>query len=998
MVVERCVDFVQHADRRGVGEEHREDQRQRRQCLFAAREQRQRLRFLARRLGDDLKAGFQRIVALDQVKRRLAAAEQLGEQPLEMGVDGFERGQKPLARLAVEALDAGAQLLDRFDEVVALGGERGVLGFDLAQLLLGAQVDGAEAIAVAAQLFQLRLDLRQRRQVDAVLHLGQRRHRAGLDLEHVADFPFGILQTTLAAVHAFLGAGGGFARARQRLQRDSRGAIGFRHRGFGGGERIGCVAPILLGVLDLADDGAALFREQRRRVVELGVLRLHLGDARFDGRDLRGRTLLAGLPFVTFGRYRLQAAVRKLGFARQRLRFRAHLRRKPAMAIDLGPHLAELRFGVEARRQLAKRGGRGFMGGGDFRAVAGQAVVGFGQRGAARRVAVDLALGAGMTFARGVGLALRRAPGVARLALGRGGCGDGLTGGGDRLLGRLQRLPPLGHFRARALDLALDIGKTRALGEAARRAGRGVGRGHEAVPAPDVAFQRYQPLAGLEMCDQFRAALFGDDSDLGQTPRQFGRRVHVGGKSFDALGQRRVFGRHARTGPAHRRGLVHRCVEVVAKHGADRLLVALVDADAVDDRRPQVLAFAVQDLGDGLGFGFEPLGPLVGFLQWSARRFDAGAGSFELPSRGGMFGLAFSAQAFRLRERLLRALDRRAQRIEIAEAAGLLRQRLGLALHVCDLLIDARQTVAMGPYVRFELVTFRGEVGQRAGQFRERGLCRGEGCFRLRRPLVDAAAGLDARLDLLLQLGVLGLQPPQGVIGIGGLPLLALDVGCKLRQPAIEFGGALLRALLLAVERLARAGEALQSGGGAGFRLAQRRQFGRAFRLEAGGFRLLAGAFGQFANVQIVNSGGFRHLGLRVQPAQVEQHGLGLAHFRRDVAIADRLPRLLLEAIHLAGELADHVLDAGEIGFGGLQPQFGFMASCMQAGDAGGVLQHATALFGLGLDDLADLALMHQRRRTRAGGGVGEQDLHVAGANVAAVDAIDRAGLALDPA
>ena len=93
VVVERRVDFVQHADRRGVGEEHREDQRQRGQRLLAAREQRQRLRLLAGRLGDDLEAGFQRIVALDQVQRGFAAAEQFGEQPLEVAVDGLERGQ-----------------------------------------------------------------------------------------------------------------------------------------------------------------------------------------------------------------------------------------------------------------------------------------------------------------------------------------------------------------------------------------------------------------------------------------------------------------------------------------------------------------------------------------------------------------------------------------------------------------------------------------------------------------------------------------------------------------------------------------------------------------------------------------------------------------------------------------------------------------------------------------------------------------------------------------
>ena len=193
-------------------------------------------------------------------------------------------------------------------------------------------------------------------------------------------------------------------------------------------------------------------------------------------------------------------------------------------------------------------------------------------------------------------------------------------------------------------------------------------------------------------------------------------------------------------------------------------------------------------------------------------------------------------------------------------------------------------------------------------------------------------------------------------------------------------------------------GEPLQAGGGAGLGLAQARQFGGADRLDARGFRLLAGALGHLADGEVVGVGGFRHVGIGLHPAQMKQHRLGLAHLGRDFAVADRLARLLLQAVDLPGELADHVLDAGEVGFGGLQPQFGLVAAGVKAGDAGGIFQHAAALLGLGLDDLADLALVHQRRRTRAGRGIGEQDLHVAGAHVAAVDAIDRARLALDPA
>jgi hypothetical protein len=50
IVVERRVDLVEDADRRRVGEEHGEDQRQRRQRLLAARQQRQHLLALARRV------------------------------------------------------------------------------------------------------------------------------------------------------------------------------------------------------------------------------------------------------------------------------------------------------------------------------------------------------------------------------------------------------------------------------------------------------------------------------------------------------------------------------------------------------------------------------------------------------------------------------------------------------------------------------------------------------------------------------------------------------------------------------------------------------------------------------------------------------------------------------------------------------------------------------------------------------------------------------------
>ena len=123
-VVERRVDLVEHADRRRVGEEHREDQRQRGQRLLAAGEERHDLRLLAGRPRDDLEAGFERIVGFGELQLRRAAAEEVGEQPLEVRVDRVEGGEQPLAALAVEAADALAQALDRRDQVVALGDQR----------------------------------------------------------------------------------------------------------------------------------------------------------------------------------------------------------------------------------------------------------------------------------------------------------------------------------------------------------------------------------------------------------------------------------------------------------------------------------------------------------------------------------------------------------------------------------------------------------------------------------------------------------------------------------------------------------------------------------------------------------------------------------------------------------------------------------------------------------------------------------------------------------
>jgi len=65
-IVERRVDLVENADRRRIGEEQSEDERDGGQRLLAARQQGQGRQALARRLRHDLEPRFQRVVALDQ--------------------------------------------------------------------------------------------------------------------------------------------------------------------------------------------------------------------------------------------------------------------------------------------------------------------------------------------------------------------------------------------------------------------------------------------------------------------------------------------------------------------------------------------------------------------------------------------------------------------------------------------------------------------------------------------------------------------------------------------------------------------------------------------------------------------------------------------------------------------------------------------------------------------------------------------------------------------
>ena len=129
-----------------------------------------------------------------------------------------------------------------------------------------------------------------------------------------------------------------------------------------------------------------------------------------------------------------------------------------------------------------------------------------------------------------------------------------------------------------------------------------------------------------------------------------------------------------------------------------------------------------------------------------------------------------------------------------------------------------------------------------------------------------------------------------------------------------------------------------------------------------------------------------------------QQFRLGLPDSPRDVAIPAGLASLPLQCAKLRLELASQIFRARHVGLGGAQLQFCLVAARMQAGDAGGFLQHRAAILRPSRDQRADPSLADHAGGMRAGRHVGEQGLHVAGTHLLAVHPILAARSARDTA
>src|SRR5262249_1585672 len=90
-LVERRVDLVEHAEGGGLVLEDGKNERDRGERLLAAAHEIDVAELFARRLRDDLDAGFQKVLGVREHELGSASGEELGEKRLEARIDGIER-------------------------------------------------------------------------------------------------------------------------------------------------------------------------------------------------------------------------------------------------------------------------------------------------------------------------------------------------------------------------------------------------------------------------------------------------------------------------------------------------------------------------------------------------------------------------------------------------------------------------------------------------------------------------------------------------------------------------------------------------------------------------------------------------------------------------------------------------------------------------------------------------------------------------------------------
>ena len=388
-----------------------------------------------------------------------------------------------------------------------------MLGFDLAQLFLGAQIDSAEPFAFAPKPLEVGFDLGRRRAAPCGLDAGEVRRLGRLDLQHFLDLVADIGQPALGAFEAFLGARRLLARRGHGVERGAGVAVGVGQRVLGFGETIGGGAARGFRRLDLADQRAALLGESARGIFK-AARSARLVDAQLRAsRSARRRPRCGRSSLRDRRRWRPAGGRQALPRARAPAPPRA-LRR----AARDGPRSRRARRQVASRRRRRRQRGEralGFAARGGVVAACRQSRLGLAERREPRRAAARLAFGLRMRSRAASASVLQLAPLVRarprprrRQATSASACATACC--------------LASTLAAHGLQFCFDVGKPVLAGEPAGGAGRRIGGDRETVPAPEIALARNQALAGLEQLDDARGVFARDHADLRKTPRELG--------------------------------------------------------------------------------------------------------------------------------------------------------------------------------------------------------------------------------------------------------------------------------------------------------------------------------------------------------------------------------------------------------------------------------------------------------------------------------------------
>ncbi|KXK05425.1 MAG: hypothetical protein UZ17_ACD001000615 [Acidobacteria bacterium OLB17] len=145
-LIKRRIDLVKQAERRRPVFEDRHYERDRGHRLFAARKQQDILQAFARRLCDDLDAGFENVVGLEQRHLALPAAEKLAEELLEILVDRLECLPETLTRTLFDLLQRFFRRRDALDDIVTLRRKEHLAFLGLGKFFESEHIQGTETV------------------------------------------------------------------------------------------------------------------------------------------------------------------------------------------------------------------------------------------------------------------------------------------------------------------------------------------------------------------------------------------------------------------------------------------------------------------------------------------------------------------------------------------------------------------------------------------------------------------------------------------------------------------------------------------------------------------------------------------------------------------------------------------------------------------------------------------------------------------------------------